>query len=89
MIRKEYNLPLTKEAYEHLKEKIDGRLIEKTRYLIPLDNGLTAELDIFEGLFAGTVLAEVDLHLFVSLRSSLNLLMTQTSLLHLTGLEQM
>ena len=49
MIRKEYNLPLTKESYEHLKEKIDGRLIEKTRYLIPLDNGLTAELDIFEG----------------------------------------
>ena len=25
MIRKEYNLPLTKESYEHLKEKIDGR----------------------------------------------------------------
>lgn len=23
MIRKEYNLPLTKESYEHLKEKID------------------------------------------------------------------
>ena len=79
MIRKEYNLPLTKESYEHLKEKIDGRLIEKTRYLIPLDNGLTAELDIFEGDLAPLCLVEVEL----------NLLMTQTSLLHLTGLEQM
>ena len=25
MIREEYNLPLTKESYEHLKEKIDRR----------------------------------------------------------------
>ena len=49
MVREEYNLPLTKEAYDHLVQKIDGRLIEKTRYLIPLDGGLTAELDVFEG----------------------------------------
>lgn len=35
MVREEYNLPLTKEAYDHLVQKIDGRLIEKTRYLIP------------------------------------------------------
>ena len=41
MVREEYNLPLTKEAYDHLVQKIDGRLIEKTRYLIPLDGGLT------------------------------------------------
>ena len=47
--REEYNLPLTKEAYEHLSEKIDGILIQKTRYEIPLENGLIAELDLFEG----------------------------------------
>ena len=41
MVREEYNLPLTKEAYDHLVQKIDGRLIEKTRYLIPLDGGLS------------------------------------------------
>ena len=29
MAREEYNLPLTKEAYEHLLSKIDGRLIKK------------------------------------------------------------
>ena len=38
MVREEYNLPLTQEAYEHLRPKIDGLLIAKTRYLIPLDN---------------------------------------------------
>lgn len=60
MARQEYNLPLTKEAYEHLLSKIDGRLIQKKRYMIPLDCGLTAELDIFEGDLAPLILAEVE-----------------------------
>ena len=47
MIREEYNLPLTKESYEHLKEKIDGRLI-------------FIELDIFSGDLAPLMLAEVE-----------------------------
>ena len=29
MSREEYNLPLTKEAYEHLLGKVDGRVIQK------------------------------------------------------------
>ena len=41
MVREEYNLPLTKEAYEHLLSKIDGILISKKRYLIPLPENLT------------------------------------------------
>lgn len=60
MVREEYNLPLTKEAYDHLRPKIDGLLIAKTRYLIPLDNGLTAELDIFEEDLSGLVIVEVE-----------------------------
>ena len=60
MTREEYNLPLTKEAYDHLVQKIDGRLIEKTRYLIPLDGGLTAELDVFDGDLAPLTLVEVE-----------------------------
>ena len=47
MVRQEYNLPLTKEAYEHLRKKADGRLIVKTRYEIPLDDRHKIELDIF------------------------------------------
>ena len=33
MTREEYNLPLTKESYEHMRPKADGILISKTRYL--------------------------------------------------------
>ena len=59
MVREEYNLPLTQSSYEHLKEKIDGRLIVKKRYLIPFED-YTIELDIFGPPFAPLVLAEVE-----------------------------
>ncbi len=58
--REEYNLPLTREGYFHLREKADGNILTKKRYLIPLADGLRAELDIFEGKFAGLVLVEVE-----------------------------
>lgn len=60
MVREEYNLPLNKDAYEHLLPKIDGILITKKRYLIPLSEKLTIELDIFEDALAPLVLAEVE-----------------------------
>lgn len=60
MAREEYNLPLTKDSYEHLIKKADGNVITKKRYEIPDGTGKTIELDIFEGVFAGTVLAEVE-----------------------------
>lgn len=49
MSREEYNLPLTAEAYEHLKPKADGILITKDRYVIPEKDGLFIELDVFHG----------------------------------------
>ena len=60
MVREEYNLPLTAEAYAHLRAKADGRIITKTRYVIPLENGLTLELDIFHGDLAPLILAEIE-----------------------------
>ena len=42
------------------KEKIDGILIQKRRYLIPLTDKLTIELDVFEGELAPLQLAEVE-----------------------------
>lgn len=60
MARQEYNLPLDQESYEHLLTKIDGRLIRKKRYMIPLTSGLTAELDIFEGDLSPLWLVEVE-----------------------------
>jgi len=59
MIREEYNLPLTKEAYSHLREKADGKLISKRRYLIPLEP-YTIELDIFSSPIPDLWLAEVE-----------------------------
>lgn len=60
MVREEYNLPLTPEAYEHLKQKADGNIITKKRYLIPISGGLTIELDVFEPPFSPLILAEVE-----------------------------
>lgn len=58
--REEYNLPLDQSSYEHLLTKADGRIIRKRRYMIPLTDELTIELDVFEGDLAPLVLAEVE-----------------------------
>lgn len=61
MAREEYNLPLTKESYEHLLKKADGNIIRKKRYLIPIEGTkLTVELDVFDSPFAPLVMAEVE-----------------------------
>lgn len=60
MVREEHTLPLTKDSYEHLKQKVDGRIISKTRYLIPFDEHLTIELDVFHNDLAPLLLAEVE-----------------------------
>lgn len=57
--REEYNLPLTAEAYESLKGKIEGRLIEKRRYILPFGK-YKIELDIFKGKLEGLIYAEVE-----------------------------
>ena len=57
--REEYNLPLTKEAYETLRGKIEGRVIRKLRYAIP-QGPYTVELDIFQGELEGLCYAEVE-----------------------------
>ena len=56
----EVELPLTKEAYEHLKEKADGSVISKTRYLIPLTENRKIEMDVFHGYLEGLMFAEVE-----------------------------
>ena len=74
MSREEYNLPLHKEAYEHLLPKADGNVISKKRYLIPLsreeinaeclsllgDTDIFIELDEFAPPFAPLLLAEIE-----------------------------
>ena len=60
LAREEYNLPLNKEAYEHLLKKADGIILSKTRYLLPLTDGPTIELDVFDEPYEGLWLAEVE-----------------------------
>jgi len=48
-------------------------VITKTRYKIPLNQGLTLELDLFEGLFDGLVMGEVEFPEFI-LISMINML---------------
>lgn len=60
IVREEVELPLSGEAYSTLKGKIEGNMVYKTRYIIPIHDGLKAELDIFEGLLSGLMLVEVE-----------------------------
>ena len=60
LARREEEMPLTKEAYDHLLKKADGTIISKNRYEIPLTDTLTIELDVFTGQLSGFVMAEVE-----------------------------
>lgn len=60
IMSEEVEVALTQEAFEHLLPKVDGNIIEKTRYLIPLDQGYTVELDVFKGRLEGLYFAEVE-----------------------------
>ncbi len=55
----EINIPLTKDEFNKLWS-LTERNLQKTRYLIPLLNNLTAELDIFENDLTGLYWVEVE-----------------------------
>lgn len=59
MVRMEEEFPLNEQAYLHLRDKADGRIITKTRYFIPY-NKYTIELDVFHGDMEPLVMAEVE-----------------------------
>jgi len=52
----------SEEAFTQLLSKCDGRVIRKTRYVLPIEGspGLKAELDVFEGELEGLVMLEVE-----------------------------
>lgn len=74
LAREEYNLPLNEPSYYHLRDKADGNVISKKRYVIPIAHptfmsdciekidqiSLSVELDIFDEPFAPLVIAEVE-----------------------------
>ena len=58
--REECNLPMDLNTYRHLLTKAEGTVITKDRYLIPLSDGLCAELDCFHGAWEGLIIVEVE-----------------------------
>jgi len=55
----EINIPLTKDEFDKLWP-LTQKSLQKTRYLIPLSNNLTAELDVFDGKLFGLSWVEVE-----------------------------
>lgn len=53
LAREEYNLPLTREAYEHLLPKADGIVLTKVRYRIPLADARGMKGDAVSGEVTG------------------------------------
>lgn len=58
-LAEELNIPLTREEFDLLWSLVD-RSLDKTRYLMPLGNKLTVELNIYDGPLSGLVFAEVE-----------------------------
>lgn len=60
LAREEFELPLTKADYDKLFEKTEGTLVVKKRYLVPVEGGYTAEVDVYEGELEGLMTTEVE-----------------------------
>lgn len=60
LAREEFELPLSKADYDRLLQKTEGTPVIKKRYLVPLAEGLTAEVDIYEGELEGLMTTEVE-----------------------------
>jgi CYTH domain-containing protein/CHAD domain-containing protein len=58
--RFEVEIALGMNQFDALWPLTESRRLHKTRYLVPLGNGLEAEVDVFEGDLAGLVTAEVE-----------------------------
>ncbi len=59
VVRNEREWEISKDEGEELFSKIQTNIIEKTRYYLPYGN-YTVELDIYKGVFAGLVVAEIE-----------------------------
>lgn len=60
LAREEFELPLTQEDYMRLLTKTEGTPVVKKRYYVPLEGGLTAEVDLYEGELSGLMTTEVE-----------------------------
>ena len=59
-VREEIEISLDREQFDALWPLTESRQLTKTRHLIPIDDGLTAEVDVFEGELEGLVIGEIE-----------------------------
>jgi CYTH domain-containing protein len=59
-VRREFETELTKRQFDALWKKTEPRAIIKTRYIIPLQDGLNAEYDVYSGFLEGLRTVEVE-----------------------------
>jgi CYTH domain-containing protein len=59
-VRVEEELDIDDRRFEALWALTEGRRIAKTRHLVPLEGGVTAEVDVYGDALAGVVTAEIE-----------------------------
>ncbi len=59
-VRQEAEIELDSEVFEALWPLTEGRRLVKVRRRVPLEDGLTAEVDFFQGALGGLIVAEVE-----------------------------
>ena len=60
LAREEFEINISKEAFDKLSGKCEGIILSKTRYYIPQEGNLMAEMDVFHGDFDGLRYIEVE-----------------------------
>lgn len=60
IMRDEYEIELSEDEFQNLEKKVEGNIINKTRYIIPINNNLKIEMDIFHDIFEGLCYGEVE-----------------------------
>lgn len=56
----EFENEITKEQYNILQKDPNRITIEKDRYVIPYEDNLVIELDLFHGVYEGVIFAEIE-----------------------------
>jgi CYTH domain-containing protein len=58
--RAEEEMEIDRETFDRLWPLTEGRRVEKRRYVLPGGEGITIEVDVYEGDLAGLAVAEVE-----------------------------
>lgn len=59
-IREEYEIQISEQQFQNLWPMTSDARIEKTRFVLPLEEDLEVELDVFAGRLTGLMIAEVE-----------------------------